>query len=125
MRTFTDSWVRNEYNCESDVKVGDVVKLKNHGENGGEAFWVVVTTVMQNGDLIGRVDNKLVLEQTQYNYKDLVSFNTKDVRDHKNKNFQYQQLEVVKKFICDLAIELGRVPSREELEHLLVRFSVN
>ena len=122
MRTFTDSWVRNDFNCESDVKVGDVVKLKNHGQNGGEAFWVVVTTIMKNGDLIGRVDNKLVLEQTEYNYNDLVCFNTKDVRDHKNQNIQQQQLEVMKKFISDLFIELGRVPSREELEHLLTPY---
>lgn len=79
---YVDEWVQNDYfqkHPDMCIEAGCVVKLRNPLN---ELFFVVVVGKEEKG-WIGRVNNHLV-NSSEYNYGDLVSFANEDVYDFKS-----------------------------------------
>ena len=119
---FNDNWAPNNYfqNKNTQILTGDVIKLKSSRYH--ESFWVIVTQICANDRFIGRVNNNLV-NKSPYNYDDLVSFAFDDIRDHKNSIRQEETLEIVKEIIYKLSMEIGRMPTMDEVQHMLTIYT--
>lgn len=123
IQLFTDYWVAlEEFVLDKAVTKGDSVKLKNPL---GESFWVIVTDIHRTNDIVsftGVINNHLI-RNSEYNYDDLVSFEPKDIREHKDSETRLQQSQLLSAILVDLTEILGYVPSIEEVETLFTRFS--
>jgi hypothetical protein len=125
---YIDKWVQpNEAVDTSSLSAGDGVKLRN---GFGETFWVKFEGVFDEGIfdegifdeeyLFGKVDNHLYNE-SEYNYGDYVVFRASDVRAISNDQTRQAQLAHVVQIIKLFEIEMGRLPTVEELDILSTR----
>ena len=125
VQLFTDYWVAPEgFVLNKAVTKGDSVKLKNPL---GESFWVIVSDIHRTHGILsftGVVNNHLV-RNSEYNYDDLVTFEEKDIREHKDSEARLQQSQLLSAILVDLTEILGYVPSIEEVEALFTRFTRN
>jgi hypothetical protein len=123
MTTYTDNWISNKFILNDEIIIGDVIKLKNPL---GEAFWIIVRYILLDETYIGEVNNHLV-NDSEYNYGDLVSFTKKDIREHKNQSIQKEQFdkynEIINSLLNKLTIQLGRTPTLEEIDMLFTNLS--
>ena len=112
MSVFTDLWILpSDFVKVDNLQKGDGIKLKNPL---GEKFWVKFL-YKEKDILIGQVDNHLV-NNSSYNYQDIVSFQKKDIwQINTNKNRKEQYIKVVF-LIYKFQEKFGRKPTVEELD---------
>jgi hypothetical protein len=122
MTTYTDNWISNDFILSDEITIGDVIKLKNPL---GEAFWIIVRYILLDDIYIGEVNNHLV-NDSEYNYGDLITFTKKDIREHKNRTVQKEQYEqyneIINFIVNKLTMQLGRKPTLEEIDLLFTNF---
>lgn len=117
---FTDDWSIQNIVSENKkhIKPGFLCKISN----GEERFYVIVVRCKKNGEIIGKVNNVLVVKRP-YNYNDLVSFNKNNcieifsIEDRIVRENQYADImkEEMKDIIPNYILQYGKHPTTGDL----------
>jgi hypothetical protein len=115
---YRDNWVRPEtaiFDADIEALVpDDGIKLKNPL---GERFWVKFILKTTHGELIGQINNHLILP-SEYNYDSLVIFQAADIWQINTTAQRMAQLPEVLKIVQEFYDTFGRNPTIQEMDML-------
>jgi len=117
---FTDNWSIQNIVSEhiNKIKPGFLCKISN----GEERFYLIVVRCKKNGEIIGKVNNVLVVKKP-YNYNDLISFRKNNcieifsIEDRIVREKQYTDImkEDMKDIIPNYILKYGKYPTTGDL----------
>jgi hypothetical protein len=108
-----------EYNdsniMSKDIKRGDAVKITSQPQT--ESFWVEINSV--DGDTItGSVQNHLIRPH-EYNVNDIISFDKKNVREHKPETERFNLTNLSREDIIRLILGANSGMTPEQFDRTL------
>lgn len=118
--TIIKNYSFHNYNTNNniDVKIGDAVKITlNSLISFKETFWVEIIQILNNGELLCTVQNKLMNIQP-VNYLDEIIINKSNIKEHTEKNKRFditpETKNRYKTWLRSFIIINGRMPTQDE-----------
>lgn len=116
-----NSYILYKYNTNNnvDINIKDAVKVTLVTPNLiKESFWVEVIEILNNGELLCTIQNKLN-EAQPVNYLDEIIIDKSHIREYKEKNKRFKITpeirEMYRNALYDFIIRNGRMPSLDEI----------